>query len=180
MKFNTLATCFVLLVATSGCTTDSLLTTPEANQDGSNVLAKSDNAATVFTKATLAAIGENWCAVWGSDGELYYDWNAKAIVNVQTRTGNEALTCRMEGVFNDTGNVLYWDADDFPGERDESDPGTYMTATFFGLTADWSVRLMPSGKAILQAHVNPRSDDYLSYEEYCQQYPTGAASWACG
>jgi len=180
MRLNTFLTCFVLILVSSSCTTESLPTTLDAADVSSSVSAKSDNAAVVYGKKFLAGIGEDWCSVWGSDGEIYYDWNANAILNAQTKTGNEVLTCRLEGIFNDTGKMLYFDADNFPGVRDDSDPATYMTYTFFGLTADWWVRLMPSGIAVLQAHVNPSSDDYMSYEEYCELYPDGAASWACG
>ncbi|MDX1740150.1 MAG: hypothetical protein R3178_02615, partial [Rhodothermales bacterium] len=120
--------------------------------------------------------GEDWCAVWGSDDEIYFDWHAKAIINLQARTGNEVFTCTMQGVYNDTGKVLYFDGENLPpGWYDENDPTTYMSATFFGLTANWWARVFPSGRAVIKAHVNPSDDDYMTYEEYCEQYPDGSA-----
>jgi hypothetical protein len=181
MRVKTSATFVVLLLVVSSCTTEDLPTSPQLATVSSDASAKSDNAAVVYTKPTLAAIGENWCALWGSDHEIYVDWDVKAIVNLQTKTGTEVFTCRLQGIFNDTGEVLYFGPDNLPpGSLDEDDPATYMAGTFFGFTANWWARVMPSGKAVLQGHVNPSDDNYLSFEEYCELYPDGAGSWACG
>ena len=176
MRHITSIGCVVLLLIGISCTTESVPTAFDATDTGSAVSAKSGNAAVVYNKPLLAGMGEDWCALWGSDGEIYYDWSAKAVSNLQTKTGNEVFSCRLEGIFNDTGRVLYFDGDNLPpGWRDDADPATYMSLTFFGLTANWWARVLPSGKAVLKAHVNPSDDDYMTFEEYCEFYPEGSA-----
>ena len=179
MKLRTPVVCFVLLLV-GGCA-ENLPSSVDSADEGVDVAAKSENAAVNYTKKFLAAIGEDWCAIFGSDHELYFDWHAKAVHNVETKSGNEVFSCTMKGVFNDTGKVLYFDDEVLPpGYRDESDPGTYMSATFFGLSSNWWARVTPSGKATIKVFVNPSGGEFMTFEEYCELYPDGVQSWACG
>ncbi|NNE34491.1 MAG: hypothetical protein HKN13_04610 [Rhodothermales bacterium] len=172
--------CILVLFAILGCN-ENLPTSIQGADEGSDVLAKSENAAVNYTKKFLVGIGEDWCAIFGSDNEVYFDWHANAVHNLQTKGGNEVFSCTMKGVFNDTGKVLYFDDEVLPpGYRDESDPGTYMSATFFGLSSNWWARVTPSGKATIKVFVNPSGGEFMTFDEYCELYPDGVQSWACG
>lgn len=179
MKKTASIICAALLIAAAGCS-ENLPTTDSDFTSESTAMAKSDNATVVLGKKYLVGIGEDWCAIWGSDNEIYYDWHANAVHNIMTNTGNEVFSCTMKGVPNETGGVLYFDSEHLPpGWLDEGDPATYMASTFFGMTANWWARVTPSGKATIKAHVNPSDDDHMTFEEYCEQHPDGSAWWAC-